>query len=523
MTKMPKQKSFGPGETQNARPITLAVNAIGGQGGGVLAEWIVHLAGENGYIAQYTSVPGVAQRTGATVYYLELFPESALLANGGKYPVMGLMPSSGDVDVVIASELMEAGRAMMRNFVTPDRTTLITSTHRIYGIDEKSAMGDGTADPASVRAAAQKQAKQYIDFDMDALAADTGSVISSVLFGALAGSGVLPFEREGFEETIRHGKRAVATNLAGFNAGFEGAQKALSGDQDGPVVVEDPDETILKAKATTSSGEELLARIIAEFPKQAHVTLYEGVKRCADYLDVAYAHEYLNRMAEIAALDSHEAKHLTKDAARYVALWMSYEDTIRVADLKTRAKRFDRVREEVRAGKDQLVYMTEFMHPRYVEICEALPWWIGGPLYKQKWLEKLTSPLFSKGRFIKTAKLRGFLTLNAVAAMRPLKRGTLRHRNEMTAMKAWLDKVKSVAGRDYDLACEIARCQRLIKGYSDTHQRGMANFRTIMTVVDTRADVSADDVMNLSAAALADEFGKTLAAALKQMDGEARL
>lgn len=517
MTEMPKQKSFGPGETQAARPLTLAVNAIGGQGGGVLAEWIVHLAGENGYIAQYTSVPGVAQRTGATVYYLELFPETALLANGGKYPIMGLMPSSGDVDVVIASELMEAGRAMMRNFVTPDRTTLITSTHRIYGIDEKSAMGDGTADPDSVREAAKLQAKQFIDFDMDALAADTGSVISSVLFGALAGSGVLPFPRDAFEETIRHGKRAVATNLAGFGAGYDGAQAALAGDQEGPVVVEDPDETILKAKATTPTGEALLARIIAEFPKPAHVTLYEGVKRCADYLDGAYAHEYLNRMAEISSLDTHDARHLTKEAARYVALWMSYEDTIRVADLKTRAKRFDRVREEVRAADGQLVYMTEFMHPRFVEICEALPWWIGGPLYSQKWLETLTSPLFSKGRFIKTAKLRGFLTLNAVAAMRPLKRGTLRHKNEMKAMNTWLDKIKSAAAKDYELSVEITRCQRLIKGYSDTHQRGMKNFRAIMDVVETKGDITADQVMNLSAAALADEFGKTLEAALEQV------
>jgi indolepyruvate ferredoxin oxidoreductase beta subunit len=518
MTEMPKQDDLSPAKAQEARPITIAVNAIGGQGGGVLAEWIVHLAGENGYIAQYTSVPGVAQRTGATVYYLELFPETALLANDGKYPVMGLMPASGDVDVVIASELMEAGRAMMRNFVTPERTTLITSSHRIYGILEKSDMGDGIGDAACVREAAKQQAKQFIDFDMDALAADTGSVISSVLFGALAGSGVLPIAREAFEETIRHGKRAVATNLAGFSAGFEGAQKALSGEREGPVVVEDPDETILRAKATTPTGKALIERILAEFPKPAHVTLYEGVKRCADYLDVRYAHEYLDTMAELAALDSHDAKHFTAECARYLAVWMTYEDTIRVADLKTRSKRFARVREEVRAGDGQLLYMTEFMHPRYVEVCEALPWWIGGPLYKMTWLEKLTNPLFSKGRFIKTAKLRGFLLLNAVAAMRPIKRVTLRHKNEMAAIEAWLKTAKAHVASNYELAVEIIRTQRLIKGYSDTHQRGMKNFRTVMNLVNERPDMTGDQVMALSAAALADEQGKALAAAIEQLD-----
>ena len=58
------------------RPITIAILAMGGEGGGVLAEWIVDVAEHAGYIAQMTSVPGVAQRTGATNYYVELFPKT---------------------------------------------------------------------------------------------------------------------------------------------------------------------------------------------------------------------------------------------------------------------------------------------------------------------------------------------------------------------------------------------------------------------------------------------------------------
>jgi hypothetical protein len=74
--------------------IKIAILAIGGQGGGVLADWVVHLAEANGYYAQTTSVPGVAQRTGATIYYLELVPET------GRTPVLSLMPAPGDVDIV---------------------------------------------------------------------------------------------------------------------------------------------------------------------------------------------------------------------------------------------------------------------------------------------------------------------------------------------------------------------------------------------------------------------------------------
>src|SRR5262249_62135742 len=97
-----------PFETKT-RPITIAIFAMGGEGGGVLADWIIDLAEHSGYIAQLTSVPGVAQRTGATNYYLEIFRKPA---NGGREPVMGLLPMPGDIDVVIASELMEAGRAL---------------------------------------------------------------------------------------------------------------------------------------------------------------------------------------------------------------------------------------------------------------------------------------------------------------------------------------------------------------------------------------------------------------------------
>src|SRR5258708_16490840 len=121
--------------TTEQRPITIAILAMGGEGGGVLAEWIVDLAERGGYIAQMTSVPGVAQRTGATNYYVELFPKTGGQSNL-RAPVLGLTPVPGDVGIVIASELMEAGRAVQRGLVTPDRTTFIVSTNRVLSMTE---------------------------------------------------------------------------------------------------------------------------------------------------------------------------------------------------------------------------------------------------------------------------------------------------------------------------------------------------------------------------------------------------
>ena len=207
------------------RPVTIAVLAIGGQGGGVLVDWIVALCERAGWRAQSTSVPGVAQRTGATIYYVE-----AIEAAAGQTPVFSAMAAPGDVDVVIAAEWMEAGRAIQRGLVTPDRTTLIASTHRAFAVSEKETPGDGTANSGAVTAAAQATSRRCVAFDMAALAEQAGSVVSSVLFGALCATGVLPFGRPLFEATIADHGVGVQGSLRGFALGF-----AAVGDASGVV------------------------------------------------------------------------------------------------------------------------------------------------------------------------------------------------------------------------------------------------------------------------------------------------
>lgn len=187
--------------------LKLAVMAVGGQGGGVLTNWIETLARAHGYVCQATSVAGVAQRTGATIYYIEMAPA------GDQTPVFSLAPAAGDVDVVVAAEMMEAGRAVIRGFVTPDRTTLIASTHRALSVSEKTVPGDGIASSAEVRAAVELAAQQLVMFDLEKTAIDNGSVISASLFGALAATGRLPFPREAFEDAIRAGGKGVEPSL----------------------------------------------------------------------------------------------------------------------------------------------------------------------------------------------------------------------------------------------------------------------------------------------------------------------
>ncbi|WP_448501635.1 indolepyruvate oxidoreductase subunit beta family protein [Sphingomonas sp.] len=482
--------------------ITIAILALGGEGGGVLAEWIQRIARANGYVAQGTSVPGVAQRTGATIYYVELVRAGEPGANRPE-PVMAMMPVPGDVDIVIASELMEAGRAILRGFVSDDRTTLIASTHRVHAIGEKSARGDGTAASARILDAAERRARRFIGLDMAAAASASGSVISSVMLGALAGSEALPFERDAYEAAIRHGGKAVDTNLKGFDLGYDRARTVKENEHEAPAPPAGP---------TTAAGRALADRIERELPEGSRPVAIEGVRRLMDYQDRAYAEDYLDRLAQFAARDDADGS-LTAAAARHLALWMSYEDTVRVADLKIRATRSARVASEVRVGDDQLLTVTEYMHPRLQEVCETLPAPLGRYILSSGGLKRLLEPLFSKGRHVRTTGLRWFVALRLVAAMRVLRRRSLRYAQEQARIAEWLDFALDTANADRAAAIEILACQSLLKGYSDTYDHGFATFGLAMDAARRArgAPDMADKIAEARQRALDVEPGCTLA------------
>ncbi len=488
------------------RPIKIAVAAMGGQGGGVLSDWIVNIAEHDNYYAQCTSVPGVAQRTGATVYYLEVFPGAENKESSA--PVMALMPVPGDVDLVIAGELMEAGRAVLRGLVTKDRTTLVTSTHRDYALTEKMAMADGRVNSDKVIAAAAAAAQTFIAFDMAALAEETGSVISAILLGAAAGSGALPFERADFEDAVRRSGVAVEANLAGFAAGYDHARNKL----------ETPEKAAASAGAAAPAIHPkvaaLLERVRTEFEAPSHEVLTNGVRRLMDFQDPAYAADYLDRLRPVQEIDRQNGSdnHLTTETGRHLALWMSFEDTIRVADLKTRASRFDRCRQEVRAKPDQIVDITEFMHPRVQEVCDTLPAGLGRWVLNSPGLIKMLGYLCRRGRRVRTTSLSGFLLLYAIASLRRLRRHTLRYQNETREISSWLDRVRSLARTDYALALEWVACQGLVKGYGDTHERGIHSYRSILSSLEDiqRGADPAATLRRLREAALADENGEAL-------------
>jgi indolepyruvate ferredoxin oxidoreductase beta subunit len=488
---------------EGRRRITVAILALGGQGGGVLADWLVSTGERNGYFVQATSVPGVAQRTGSTVYYLEFFSEADLRE---RQPALALMPAPGDIDVVIASELMEAGRAILRGFITRDRTALVTSTHRIYAISEKSATSGGLANSAKVLAAAADNARMLVAFDMDEVSNRTGSAISAVMLGGIAASCALPFSRGQFEITIRASGVAVDVNLAGFAAGFEAASRRAETQTDVPGMLPEP---------TTEIGRQLRDRVASELPSAAHAFALEGVRRLMDYQDRAYAALYLDRLATISVLDSDDWT-LTRETARALAVWMSYEDVMRVAQQKIRASRMDKVRVEVNAQPDQILHVTEYMHPRWQELCDALPAWLGARLEHGGLLKRVVSPWFEKGRHVRTTGIGWFLVLSFLASHRRVRRKTLRFTVESARIEAWLAAIAEVAKSNREVALELVKCQNLIKGYGETHDRGLQKFSIMMDVyrrVQGAPDAS-NTLRKLRLIALEDHGGTSLNNAL---------
>jgi indolepyruvate ferredoxin oxidoreductase beta subunit len=503
------------------RPITILIAALGGEGGGVLTDWIVAAASQLGFPVQSTSIPGVAQRTGATTYYIELVPVPGRELPAR--PVLALAPGIGDVDIVLASELLEAGRAIAGGFVTPDRTLMIASTSRSYLVVEKMAMGDGRYDGARVIKAIDDHAQSHLLLDMAALAKEAGAMINAVMLGIIAGCGRLPVPAEAFEAAIRADGKAVESNLKGFRSGLAGAQAA----RDGQAGDHASDAAGTKrARSAAASLADLEREIGAVMPALARDVILEGARRLAAYQDAAYARLYLDRLARVRAADeqARAGGRLLRETARQLALRMSYEDVIRVAQAKIDPARLERIAAEVGAMPGEPFTVTEFLKPGIEELCSILPPAIATRILAAATRRGLIDRLHW-GMEVDTTSISGFLRFWALAKLRRWRPKSYRFGEEQRAIEVWLGLIIEAARLSGDLALEVADCARLIKGYGDTLKRGAGNYRLIEAriirpVLAGRIPLprGLDAIASARTAALADPEGEALARCLAELE-----
>ena len=331
---------------------------------------------------------------------------------------------------------------------------------------------------------------------MMALAEKSGSVISAVLFGAIAAAKVLPFPREAFEKTIREGGKGANASLRAFAAAFDPKAEATPEAQKRDVAPAAPDFT--------------------GFPADIQDILRAGHAQCRDWQDDSYARLYLERLKPFVALEKPGESRLLGEVARQLALAMTYEDTIRVADLKIRASRFARVSEEVGLKQGQLLQIREYLHPRAQEIAETLPGALGRMVERPGLIRNAIESLTSEGKIVETSSVRGFLMLYMIAGLRRWRRANSRYASEQASIEGWLMRIRETVPRDGALAVEVAAMRTLVKGYSDTHKRGYEKFDRLSALVPKLTGPNAAEMLaKLVKAALADEEGKALDTALK--------
>lgn len=513
-------------DMNHTRPITLLVCALGGEGGGVLTEWLVETARHAGYAAQSTSIPGVAQRTGATTYYIEVFP-TPLAELDGRRPVFSLSPVPGALDAIVSSELLETARQIGNGMSAPQRTLVISSSARILTTAERTVPGDGRAGSERLLEVVKAHSREHHVFDMNAIAREAGTVVSAVMFGAIAGSGLFPFPRAAYEHVVRGGDprppeqlgRMAAASLRGFAAAFDAVQapRAQAAFVRGVMGAEGSD--------APPPARALPPELAGHFPPAVHDMLALGHARVHDYQDAAYARCYADRLGRL--LEAERAADpagahgfaVTREAARWLALWMAFDDIVRVAALKARASRAERVRAEVRAGSDDIVKVYDHFKPGMPEFAALLP-----PALARRvtaWDRKRQAggrEPWSMPLKVGSHSVLGMASLRLLSSLKWLRRRGSRFAEEQALIERWLAAVERGTREHWALGHELAQCGRLVKGYGSTNERGKHNLLHVIDELAGRpalpAAARAEAIAAVREAALADEGGKALDAAL---------
>jgi indolepyruvate ferredoxin oxidoreductase, beta subunit len=568
------------------KPITLLICALGGEGGGVLTEWLVDSARHAGYACQSTSIPGVAQRTGATTYYVEVFPVP-LSQLQGRRPVFSLNPAPGALDAIVSSELLETTRQIGAGMSSPDRTAVITSSSRTFTTQERMQLADGRSDSAELLKIVQSFSREHHVFDMGAVAKDAGTVVSAVMLGAIAGSGLFPFGRADYEAVVRAGGRSAEASLRGFARAFEIVRKhdrhpgldrgsmierpdglrvepAMTTPSDchpgldpGSMVAHNgchpgldpgsrvahadglrgkPVLSLSKRPAMTNPGSPGPGRAqalpaLADFPEPVHAMLALGHARMLEYQGSNYAELYLQRMRDVLAAEraaDPSGAHgfaTTREMARWLALWMAFDDIVRVADLKSRASRWARVKGEVKAGEADLLRVYDFFKPGAPEFAALLPVALAERVLR--WDRARVArgkPSWALPVKIRTHSVSGMLALRLLAGLKWLRVYGSRYAHEQAMMAKWLKGVTEGSRREWKLGHEIAQCGRLIKGYGSTNERGKENLLHVLDhlALGPSAPAAAQAVAAARNAALADEAGQALDAVLVEHGAPAR-
>lgn len=513
-------KEVTASQEESSKLVKILIPAVGGQGGGVLTEWLVQAFLIEGFEVQGIGLPGLSQRGGSTTYYIEAHPP---LPDGSRKVIFSQYPVPGDVDVILSQEFLELGRLLEAGFGS-EKTTIVTSTHRVYSTLEKMPSSGGVFPSEKLKRLAVKFSKEFIGFDALQLAKSCGMdelAINAILLGALAATGALPINEASFLKAIEGVGVSVATNIKAWRRGWDFVRAKRYEEEERKA--KQSWEAFVGERASKLQGRdreayrELLSEALNKYPIHMKEILAEALFRLIDYQGVWYARRYLEDLDEVYELDIEhgEGYRLTESFAKNYALWRTYEDGIRVAELKIRSERFKKIREDIRLSSEQVYRVIDYLKPDAYEIYGLLPYVFVAPfvrLFNLKPLRRLLGggkPVTFAQKPVTNSFL-GFLRLWLLTKLKWLRPLSYRYKIESRLMDKYKRAVLKYGKTNYELGVIVARSGSLIKGYGkvrrrtiDAFERFIANVIAPLADLGSRSDEAQAPVLRAASDALA--------------------
>lgn len=475
--------------------LKILIPAVGGQGGGVLTEWLVQAFVLEGFEVQSIGLPGLSQRGGSTVYYVEAHPK---IGSESKRVIFSQYPVPGDVDVILSQEFLELGRVLEQGYGS-ERTTVVSSTHRVYSTLEKMPVSSGIYSEENLKRLAGAFSQSFIGFNALEKAKENGMDelgINAILLGALAASEALPINETSYLKAIETAGVSVKSNLKGFRVGWDYVKLKSSDRIESESQKKWEEFKKERSEKLDSVKREEYLRLVSKieiiYPTRLREILAEALFRLTDYQDVWYAERYLDDLKRVYEIDQ-EMKggfKVTESFAKNLALWMSYEDGIRVAELKISPHRFKRIKEEMRLRDDQVFHVIDYLKPDAYEIYGLLPNILVAPFVGIA-RSRLFRKILPKNKKITleqkpvTTSFAGSLTLRLLAKFKFIRPLSYRYRNEHSLIKKYKEDVEKFTVLNYELGCLVAKSGEVIKGYGDVRRRTMNAFSRFLDKVIT--------------------------------------
>lgn len=215
-------------------------------------------------------------------------------------------------------------------------------------------------------------------------------------------------------------------------------------------------------------------------PEPVMAQASEAIHLLIDYQGPGYARLYVDRLQRFVGKQGVDDKMLG-EIARLMAVRMSYEDPIRIAQLKL-AEPAGRPGGSVDVRKfhlDELIGALPAVIAEYV--IDALDW--------AGWAHKRVSIRFStKSRF-------GIRRLKMEAGLRRWRLFSLRYTKERTWVERWLHMIDRSLTKQPQAAPAMIHTATMIVGYGDVYRQGMADWNAI---IDGLAKPTFDGVLPLS-------------------------